>query len=1225
MHAIFSAGKGAVEGPLPDDWGTWVTALIALEDPLDGKPFAVLGMDVEARDWKWTMVAPAALPVGLATLALLGILLVGSILLSRRDRLESPPSWMVCLEPALTLAVGLVLTLLLAWLAHHGSSKNRYRSFRALAASQTAAFAEVLRDLQDFQLEGLARFFEASQDVAFEEFEKYTDNLISLRGVRAWGWIPAVLGSEKERFEKEARAQGNDDFEIWQRDAAGHRIPSSQHQMLFPLHLVTPKQSNHEVVGFDLGSEPRRLAAIEEALRTGLPTATQPLKLLQEKDQQKGMLLFRPLYADALRHRPRGLVLAVLRLGDVLEATFSHDVLEHELFLAHGGKPPELLASSVSGPNPSAIKMSTSRPVLAFGKTFILTTRAGSRFFQHNPNIAGWSTLLAGLVLTIALAVLVSFIIRRRQALEDLVLERTFALRRSEEHLVATLRSIGDGVIACDRDGRVTSLNAVAEILTGWTTAQAQGRPVDEVFCIVDAYTRSAARSPLDQALQEGVSAGLSNHTALLARGGAQYQIADSCAPIRDPSGAIIGAVLVFRDVTQEYQRREELREERERLEHILNITGTGIDVIDSDYNLRYVDAGLQKIYGDPIGRKCFEYFKGLDGPCPSCGVPKALRTKEVSIAEEVLPKENGRIVEVHTIPFQDSSGQWLVAEFKVDISERKRSEQGLLETNQQLEQATARANAMAVRAEMANMAKSEFLANMSHEIRTPMNGVIGMTDLLLDTELSEEQRRYAELVRSSGESLLVLINDILDFSKMEAKKLDLEILDFDLRSLLDDFAATLAFKAQEKGLELLCSAEPDVPSALSGDPGRLRQILTNLTGNAIKFTHEGEVAIKVENAPVVESKSGSCLLRFSVRDTGIGIPQEKLETLFEKFTQVDASSTRQYGGTGLGLAISKQLAELMGGDIGLDSSVGQGSTFWFTARFGLRSEAERGETPIPTALAGFRVLIVDDNPTSREILVAHVTSWHMRAEQVPDGPSGLQALYRALAEGDPYRVAIIDMQMPDMDGESLGRVIRLDAKLADTRLVMLTSLGARGDAKRLQELGFSGYAVKPIRREELRGVLCLALAGGEDKSPRPIATRHAARETLSMFSHRNARILLAEDNITNQKVALGILKKIGLQAEAVANGRQALDALEARSYDLVLMDVQMPELDGLEATRRIRRSRHRDIPVIAMTAHAMQGDKDKCLKAGMNDYLTKPIVREDLIHTLEKWLSRCT
>jgi CheY-like chemotaxis protein/HPt (histidine-containing phosphotransfer) domain-containing protein len=543
----------------------------------------------------------------------------------------------------------------------------------------------------------------------------------------------------------------------------------------------------------------------------------------------------------------------------------------------------------------------------------------------------------------------------------------------------------------------------------------------------------------------------------------------------------------------------------------------------------------------------------------------------------------------------------------------------------------------------MANAAKSEFLANMSHEIRTPINGVIGMTGLLLDTELDDEQRRYAEIVRSSGNSLLCLINDILDFSKIEAKKLDLEMLDFDLSSLLDDFAGTMAVRAHEKELELLCAADLNVPTLLGGDPGRLRQILTNLTGNAIKFTHAGEVSVRVS---LVEDdmKSETVMLRFSVRDTGIGIPAEKMDRLFKEFSQVDSSTTRQYGGSGLGLTISKQLAELMGGEAGVTSEEGKGSEFWFTARFNKQAVGAHKESIPPADLHGIRVLIVDDSATSREILTARMVSWGMRPTEVKDGPDALQSLYLALNENDPFCIAVIDMRVPDMDGETLGGVIRADKRLTDTRMILLTSVGTRGDTRRFQQIGFSAYATKPIQHRELKAVLSLVLTEQEGIEPKPIVTRHTAREKMNMFIDRKARILLAEDDITNQLVALGILKKLGLSADAVLNGAEALIALQAKPYDLVLMDVNMPVMDGIETTKRIRnyelgitnkaqtddssssfviRNSSFVIPIIAMTAHAMQGDRERCIEAGMNDYVTKPISPQALAEVLDKWLPK--
>ena len=771
----------------------------------------------------------------------------------------------------------------------------------------------------------------------------------------------------------------------------------------------------------------------------------------------------------------------------------------------------------------------------------------------------------------------------------------------SKDYVDGIIESMGDSLIVASSDERILTVNEATCRMLGYSEAELIGRPLAMLSTVNGG--KFAGEDPRD-----GV---ISFESIYLAKDGHAIPVVVSRNSMK--LGEEQGIVCVAKDTTELKLAAEKIRQSEHKLS--LHIQQTPLAVIEWDLNAEIVEwnHAAEAIFGyhkeEVLGRQIVGLL-----------VPESARERAELEWNDLLSRKVGRHVTYHNLTKDgrtiicewyntplDSEGRVIgVASMVQDFTERVEMEEEL--------------KRMRDAALDSARLKSEFLANMSHEIRTPMNGVIGMTGLLLDTKLTGEQREFAETIRSSGEALLTIINDILDFSKIEAGKLKFEILDFDLRNVVESTIELLAERAQDRRLELASLIHSDLPTSLRGDPGRLRQVLTNLVGNAIKFTEHGEVIVGVKN----ESEAGDeVTVRFEIADTGIGISEAAQKHLFEAFIQADGSTTRKYGGTGLGLAISKQLVELMGGQIGVNSVAGKGSTFWFTARF----EKQPGGSALadkPVSLAGLRALIVDDNETNRKILSHQLSARGMTHDQAKSGTRALELLRAASAQGLTYNVAILDLMMPGMDGFELAGEIKSDATIAAVPLVLLTSFGQRGDSTMAREAGVAAYLTKPIRQAQLFECLANVInhpavaktAKGEDSN---VITRH----TLAEKKTRSKKlILVAEDNVVNQKVAIRQLQKLGYRADAVADGREALEALERIPYDLVLMDCQMPHMDGYEATAQIRRreGRTKHTPIIAMTAHALDGDREKCIAAGMDDYISKPVNPEQLGRILARF-----
>ncbi len=754
-----------------------------------------------------------------------------------------------------------------------------------------------------------------------------------------------------------------------------------------------------------------------------------------------------------------------------------------------------------------------------------------------------------------------------------------------------------------DRAGIIQRVNEAECRLLGYRAEEMVGRPAWE---FVAPEMQSASREAIRRKIS-GVQPLVPYVREFARRDGTRLFLEFHENLVWDERGCVAGILSAALDITARREAEAALARERQLLRTLIDSLPDLIFVKDAGGRYLLVNEALARSFG-------------LASPAEACGRTAAdFYPAEVAArlqAEERRIVETGQPVIGHQEPGPGRPGVWLLTT-QVPI----RDESGRVTAVVGLSRDITAIHEARLAIEANNRAKSDFLANMSHEIRTPLNGVIGMTGLLLDTALTAEQREYAETVRKSGDALLTVINDILDFSKIEAGKLQIENQPFDLRLISEEVNEMLCAKAEERGLDLVLEYAPELPRHFLGDAGRIRQVLANLIGNAIKFTETGGV---ITTVTCERQDAGQALLRVRVKDTGVGIPREKLGMLFEKFSQVDASATRRYGGTGLGLAICKQLVNLMGGEIGVESIEGEGSTFWF--RLPLALDAAPHAAPAPEIdLHGLRVLIVDDHAVNRRVLHEQIMSWGMRNGSYGSAPEALGALREAARAGDPYDFVLLDYQMPGMDGVQLASAIRADPALAGVSLVMLTSVSHLGEVKSLEGAGIDACLTKPVRQSSLMDTLATTHARRQSGRLRVRETA-APSASLNLGLGRALRVLVVEDNAVNQKLAARMLERLGQRADVAANGREAVAMCRLAPYDIIFMDCQMPEMDGFAAAREIRRLEAAGGPsavIIAMTADVMEGVRERCLAAGMNHYIAKPVKFESLREVVQNWGGR--
>ncbi|WP_296701731.1 CHASE domain-containing protein [Thiocapsa sp. UBA6158] len=1141
------------------------------------------------------------------------------------------------------LGIGLVLTLLAAGYTKSDVDRVNHRELR-LIGDELVALVETRLKADAQILRSVAAFFTGSSEVTREEWRSFVERSElhrNLPGIQGVGFSLLIPPDRLAEHERSIRTEGFPEYRVW---PPGERALYSAVVYLEPFSGL-----NLRAFGYDILTEPVRRAAAERARDQDINALTTKVQLVQEmgEDVQAGTLLFVPVYRQGLptstveerRGALLGWVYSAYRMADLMQGILGPEELlsSHHIRLAlyDGDRiaPDTLLYDSLDSPKATARAAGTAEAVKLPAElggqrwTLVVSRAAVPSFVRAYPRVL--LVAAGGAFISILLAALLYALLKARgeltarrlaeqalsesrRELERRVAERTAELAATTASLQsanAEQQAIFDSAtvgIALAREHAILRCNRAMERMFGYAPGEMIGQSTRHW------YADEATFAEFGQRLAAGLreQGEHCEDMPMLRKDGSPFWVRIATRPIdrHDLSQGVAGT---FQDITEQRAAIESLRQANEEQRAVFDAATAGI-VLVRDRQLVRCNRMMERLFGYAPGE--------MLGQTTRSWYPDEATYVEVGQAIVTALSQTGLYREDRELVRKDGSRFWgRMSAQAVDSRDLSKGLAGMIEDITEERAAITEMERARALAEEAAQSKANFLANMSHEIRTPMNAIIGMTHLALKTELTPRQRDYLEKIQGSGKHLLGILNDILDFSKIDAGKLVVERIAFDLEQVLDQTASLVAERAAAKGLEVVVAVDEAVPGRLLGDPLRIGQVLINYANNAVKFTEQGEIDIQVG----LEARAGEAVvLRFSVRDTGIGIAEEQRRRLFRSFQQADTSTTRKYGGAGLGLAIAKRLAELMGGEVGVESTPGQGSTFWFTAR--LVEAAEPAKPLLPKFdLRGRRVLLVDDNESARLVIGDMLRSMTFRVTTVDSGPAALTELSRAAAAGEPFEVVLLDWQMPDMDGVATAAEIRHRWQSDLPILLMITAYGRDELLQSAKEVGIDDILPKPVNPSALFDTLMRLFGASGNLGKQPGDASGIAPDLAALAG---GRVLLVEDNDLNQEVATELLREGGLVVDLAANGSVAVQKVQEQAYDVVLMDMQMPVMDGLTATREIRKLPDRqDLPILAMTANAMASDRERCIDAGMNDHIAKPIDPEELWGKLLRWMRPAT